>query len=263
MKWETFEEECCTFLNNKYGKYFQLKGKFDSNTSDILFNNGDNKFFIEVKMPNSQSGQFVLIPNILTSNFDYSDRNKAKENEYSKVIVKYMDENFNLFSQVGTRGKNIEIDNLIFYKWVENYYIGKGVEFIITKAEEFIIFPIKELKYYFDISAKYREKKSGSSKCTKSSIQDLEIALKNAKIEYQLNGTNIISMQNLSNLKIVGEKFSYILRGENNIYTARKLSNTKNANVIFSIKLKTDILKTKLETDLLNFEARIQKKSSL
>lgn len=62
MEWENFENECVNFLSDKYGNYFELKGKTDSTVSDIYFSKNDKCFFIEAKMPSSQCGQFVLLP---------------------------------------------------------------------------------------------------------------------------------------------------------------------------------------------------------
>lgn len=80
--WQKFEQMAVSYLKGKYGNFFELKGESNSNTSDILFRKECNSFFIEVKMPEAQCGQFVLIPNKEKKKFEYSSKNKTK-----KIII--------------------------------------------------------------------------------------------------------------------------------------------------------------------------------
>lgn len=240
-KWEIFERECVAYLIGKYGPIFELKGKSDSTVSDILVNgkNEDNPFYIEVKMHPSQSGQFVVEPDFKRKQFQYSDRNKTLENQYSQLIMKFMDERFECFCAPGTKGKIIDISKNIIYGWILDHYKKKKVKFFITRNNnEFIIFPTRSFAEYFDVVAKYRVKTSGSSDLTDAYKEDAITALNKAGIKYQFEGLDIISDDNLNDVKVCGAKRNYLLREENSRYKVKKLSNTKNRNVIFSIKLK-------------------------
>ena len=63
--WKSFEKECCDYLNRAYGNervQFVWDGGSDSTSPDIMvFINGRNAFNIEVKSPQAQSGQFVVL----------------------------------------------------------------------------------------------------------------------------------------------------------------------------------------------------------
>mgnify|MGYP000608834632 FL=1 len=114
----------------------------------------------------------------------------------------------------------------------------KGVEFFITKdTEDFLIFPIDQISKYFNVIAKYREKKSGSSNLNNSNKSDFEYAMINAGIDFIFNGLEIISDTNLDGIKVKGNKYDYLIIKKGSNYMVRKLSNTRNANVIFSIEL--------------------------
>lgn len=66
VTWQDFEKDCCNFLNREYGsKYKKLEalGGSDSTQPDIkITTNKSSTFYIEVKKPIAQSGQFVLLP---------------------------------------------------------------------------------------------------------------------------------------------------------------------------------------------------------
>lgn len=243
--WENFEKNCKNYLTTNFGMFakFEHCGGTDSSTSDILVNVKDeSSFYIEAKMSTAQCGQFVLLINLNEKKFQYSSKNKTSENKYSKMIVDFMNENFETFSNPGTKGVSIQMKKCIFYNWVINYYKEKKVKFFITKNnEEFLIFPIDQFHKYFDINAVYREKKSGSSRLNNSNKSDFENAMKSTNMKYDFVELDIISNEELNKMKISGNEYDYFLKKyddtSNNKYEVRKLSNTKNANVIFSIKL--------------------------
>lgn len=256
MNWKEFEIECLDFLKKKYGTSFDLKGESDSTVSDILFDNGCRSFYIEAKMPLAQCGQFVLLPDFNKKIFVYSQKNKTSENEYTTKISHFMNENFDYFHNAGTAGIKIDLDKDIFYGWIINYYRQKGVRFFITRGEYgFILFPIENLSSYFDVSAIYRKKKSGSSRLSKKYKDDFENALIRSHINYSFDGINLISAENLDGRKVYGDNFAYLLREQGGSYRVNRLSNTVNANVIFSIKLiDYDIHQQKLDKLLFDME---------
>lgn len=257
MSWKTFEEECTVYLNTKYGSMFEQKGESDSTVSDIFFYNKDKGFYIEAKMPNAQCGQFVLLPDLKNQVFSYSSKNKTKESQYTKRIMDFMNDHFDEFCDSGTSGKEINMDKSVFYDWIINYYKGKGVEFFITKDNEyFVIFPIEQFPKYFYVKAKYREKKSGSSSLNNANLSDFINAMNNEGIEFSCSGLDIISNMDLDGRRVKGDKYDYLLRSDNGKYKVRKLSNTRNANVIFSIELKEYSRKQQKE-DISIFEKEI------
>jgi len=259
--WKTFETECTNYLNKQYSKYadFINEGGSDSTIPDIKVVTKSNTFYIEVKEPNAQSGQFILLPDLETKEFMFSPKNKSQPNEFTEIITNYMNTDFDRFNSAGTSGQALDIDDNIFYNWIENYYSNKGVKFFITQGREYIILPVNKFRNYFDVSSKYRIKRSGSSE---SSIKYRQSVLKKLKEEYEINdytieGKKLLISSNLEINKIrfvLGNYEYYLAEKENGIYEVRQLSNTYNMNVIFAISLKT----TQITADLLNFEKALQ-----
>lgn len=70
---------------------------------------------------------------------------------------------FDEYLEAGTKGKEIVFDNCnnVFSTWIIDYYKNKGVKYFITN--NYIILPIERFSDYFNVSAKYRVKRSGSS----------------------------------------------------------------------------------------------------
>ncbi len=242
--WEDFEIQCTNYLNKTFGKKanFIHQGGTNSTTSDILVCRQDGyKYFFEIKHCPAQFGQFVLIPNLQTKTFDYSPLNVTPCNKFAKTIMDIMNKDFDNFKEAGTTGKNISFPNAqtVFTNWITTNYVKKNVKFIITN--NYKILPLEDFGNAFDVSAKYRIKRSGSSSIGKNNIQ----LVKNHLIKnYDINSIDIlkdklfiISNCNLHNKRFIinGNEFMFSNRGES--YEIRKLSNTFNANVIFSIEI--------------------------
>lgn len=255
--WKQFEKDCCEYLNKNYGKQnseFKLFGKSDSTLSDICYLK-DNKeqFFIEVKEAYAQSGQFVLLPDTENKKFIFSSKNKSQRNDLTNVIIEYMNNDFDNFNSAGTAGKNIKLDKSISENWIKNYYSNKNVKFFISKNKNYVIFPTENFGKYFDVSSKYRIKKSGSQKPAEKYIQRIVNFLKN---EYNISNYYIQK----GNFFVIYEKddvskkhfqfengtYRFSPKGKN-LYEIRKLSNTYNMNVIFSISLKSEQYKDDLD----------------
>ena len=244
--WKQFEIDCTKYLNNIFGAYatFIHQGGEDSIANDILAKTQTGKlFFIEAKHCPAQCGQFVLKPNLLTQTFEYSEQNQTRLNKYAEMIIAHMDKAFGEFNEAGTAGKEIKIESgsQIFANWVMQTYRDKEVAFIITN--DYTILPIEFFLDYFDITAKYRIKKSGSSHIGKNKINLVmnyvsshNFGITNTRIED--SKLFVATEQNLQNLKFTfqGAEYMFSIRGTE--YEVRKLSNTRNANVIFSIKRK-------------------------
>ncbi len=240
--WEDFEKSCVTYLQSKFGTYAQFiwKGKSISTTSDIeAVTKSGKSFYIEAKHCPAQCGQFVLLPNIKTQSFDYSQLNVTPINQYSQAIIEHMNMDFQAFKEAGTKGKAIEIENSsqIFADWIKNYYKTKKAEYIITN--NFDIFSIDDIKYVFEISATYRVKRSGSRNVGSGKMGIVKQFInKNYTVNsLHCSGERLFvgSTIELHNERFVLNGTEYMFSKRENVYEIRRLSNTFNANVIFSV----------------------------
>ena len=246
---EEFEIQCTDFLNSRFGEYarFLHHGGTDSTAPDILVETkSGNLFYIDAKLSPAQCGQFVLLPNLDTGTFEYSHLNVNRINRYTEIIMAYMNENFNAFRGTDTAGKNIEMPNgsNIFANWIIQAYRDKGTKFFITN--NYTILPIEHLGKYFDVTAKYRIKRSGSGNVGKSRLKLVMDYI--STHDYIITASRvvgdklfIVSPQQLHAHRFIlrGVEYMFSVRGD--VYELRKLSNTYNANVIFSIKHKASI----------------------
>ena len=225
--WEKHELACTKFLKDKYGKYAEFIhiGGFDSNVNDILVTAPHNFFSIETKDCPAQCGQFVLIPNMNERKF-VPGKNKLKHSAYTDMIIEYMNDHFDDFCNAGTKGKSIDLPYSILFGWIKETYRYKNVKFFMPNES---LIPLERIDEYFDVSAIYRVKKSGSAspgKAEKKLIQNIypDVYEEDRKLysnhdhgEFSMNGRN------------------FIFSKRDDRYEIRKLSNTKNANVIFTV----------------------------
>lgn len=240
--WENFELECLRFLREKYPNYvFSKKGGVNSTTSDIYVEKNGSPYFIEVKMPNAQSGQFVVIFDEESNTFKFSDKNKTQENAYTDEIIRYMNIEFEKFRNAGTKGEEILIDTKIFINWIIDNYKEKNVKYFITKKDDkFILIPIDDFGKYFNVKAIYRVKKSGSSSVPMNKISIVQKYLTDMKIKNEIK-ENKLFVNNYNNTPFyfnIENNDYYIPNNTERSKEVRKLSRTNNANVIFEISLK-------------------------
>lgn len=242
--WELFEIESTKYLNDNFGTQatFTRQGGADSTIPDILVESSmKGTYYIEAKHCPAQCGQFVLLPNMNTLQFDYSTKNINKINPYAEKIMQEMNKDFDAFRNAGTVGKDIvfDKDQLIFTNWITTIYKEKGVKFIITN--DFKLLPIDDFPKAFYVKAKYRIKRSGSSNVSRSGNYAIEEYLKNnfslSSICYMDNKLFVNSTEDLHNKRFIVCGIEYMLSRRGLQYEIRKLSNTFNANVIFSIQL--------------------------
>lgn len=251
--WKDFENDCYNYLTNTYGTNctFEKLGESDSTQTDIKVTNKKGSFFIEVKEPKAQCGQFVLFPDIENKQFNFSNSNKSLENEHTSVIINHINNDFDMFKNAGTKGTNLDINQNTIDNWVIDYYINKSVEFFMTKTKnnDYLLIPTNELNDYFNITAKYRTKKSGSSSAPQNTHDEI---IQTLQQEYSITNTKIIDKKlyvfggedlNKTKFKIpskLTDKF-YLSAKDNNKLEVKKLSLNANMNVIFSISLKNNI----------------------
>ncbi len=243
---EEFETKCYEYLKRVFTTSktdFHHQGGMDSTKSDIaVIKNGKISFYIEAKDSSAQSGQFVLLPNEDTESFVFSPRNKSVPNEMTDIIIEYMNSNFHRFNNAGTSGQSIDLDMNIFADWIVKHYKDKNVKYVISYDEDYVIFPIRKFKQYFNIVANYRVKKSGSGKPSQKDIiaikQCLSKIYNTAKFTQDNQKLYVEINELLTTNKFDFGKYTYYLsRQTTNKYEVRKLSNTYNMNVIFSIEL--------------------------
>ena len=134
-KWEDFENEMTKYLQemlHDYNVIVKQYGSTDSTTADIeiTINSNNKKFYIETKMPASQTSQFVV--NIKNNKFIYGNNNKFKSNKFSDEILKIVNDNFDLYKNVAQKGMNIPVPEEIAFGWIASNMRNKNVEFIIS-----------------------------------------------------------------------------------------------------------------------------------
>lgn len=244
--WEDFEKDCVKYLNRNFGRYadFIHEGGSDSTISDIEVNtiSGSN-FYIEAKLCPAQCGQFVLLPDIASSTFIYSQKNSTPINNSAKKIMDYMNQCFEDFKEAGTAGKEIiMVDGQeVFSEWITGYYKNKGTKYFITN--NYILLPIEEFSDYFYVTADYRVKRSGSSNVGKGNIPNVINYINS--YDYVIDNIRadksklfVESTESLHNRRFILGGYEYMFSTRDSEYEIRRLSNTFNANAIFSIDLK-------------------------
>lgn len=264
---EQFELECLSYLKLNYAKNgisFIHHDTANSTGSDIeVIKNGHPIFFIEAKDTVAQSGQFVLLPNDKTKTFLFSPRNKSIPNEMTNIIIEYMNTDYERFNAAGTAGEVLNINPTVFTKWIIKHYKDKDVKYVISKRNNIVICPIDKFGEYFNVSATFRIKKSGSSEPSGKYVDSVINALQQ---DYGL--TNIYKQTinrkkklfvnappHLSKVRFNLGNYTYYLSPQDitGKFEVKQLSNTKNKNVIFSI----NVLKEQDIADLAQFKAEL------
>lgn len=248
--WEQFEIDCTNYLKKVFGDHATFKhiGSSDSTKSDILVTTKQGRtFFIEAKKCPSQGGQFVLFPDKNKKKFEYSSGNNYPLDKWAKKIMEHMNNDIDLFASAGTTGVEISINEgkEIFSNWITSKYKDMGVKLIMTNGYQ--MFYIQDFKSVFDVSAKYRVKKSGSSHVGKKYFVEIKNFISKhcpyiSDIKTSENKLFVVSDNNIHKKKFIVGKYTYMFAlVENKFYEVRKLSNTNNANVIFSLNLKDNL----------------------
>lgn len=248
--WENFEIECANYLNGnfsrEYGCEFRNQGSHDATAPDIIVTkNGYQAFSIETKMPEAQCGQFVLKPDDNKHTFIFSPKNKCSYNVHVKAIIAAMEEHYDTCAQASS--DDLPIPENLIYNWAKDYYINhKASRYFITGSNrgKYIIIPVDRLEKYFDFSAKYRIKASGSSVPSNNNRHEIETILDEGGFNH---GSIVIEKKTAfveisawdDKLKLQGDKYCNQFKNIfANRYEIKRLANTHNANFIVSIRLK-------------------------
>lgn len=257
-KWKQSEQECVQYLKTTYGAAgieFDHKGGSDSSQSDIkVLKDKKPLFYIEAKSASAQCGQFVVLDK--QGKFLYSPRNKIKQpSEYSSKFIEIMQKSYAAFKACGTSGTPFSSEHqALEYEWVKDFYSKKKTEFVIaekilghTGDDNFLIFPLSKFEKYFDISATYRIKTSGSNNPNPKDEEEILSTLAGNKITVTKQGFEgghyyiyTTGIQDKIQYRGKSHRWQFNLEGVGK-YQVRKLSNTNNANVIFAITLKEGV----------------------
>lgn len=257
-KWENFEQEAAEFLRKELNALeikVEHKGGADSTIPDIKITKKNNEsFFIEAKIDNAQSSQFVV--NIVNKKFCYSEKNKYENNTFCQEIIDTLNDNFDIYSQVDQSGMFVPISDLLATNCIIKNMKNKNVKYIITidKYNEKRIIPINDFQYFFKAITKFRTKKSGSRGLSKKYIKDFkekfeeafpnqnfELIIKDKKFYVMVNETLNEKQKHIPSNQLPGISQYYLSDKGSNYYEVRITGNTDNANIIFEISVKDDI----------------------
>lgn len=253
MDFAEFELCCADYLSKKYkhtGCTFEVSGGTDSTAPDIVVKKGGVVICnIEVKEPGAQCGQFVAFPDEASRTFKYSELNHPKvPSKESLAILSEMAKNFDKYKEPSS--KELGLDKELYYERIVDYYTNyKDSHFFMTRESvnegNFIIFPTSKFRDYFDVSACYRRKKSGSHNPNKKEIEALPKILTSKYVSgysVQKDGkyTNVLMDSECDPCFIAeGEYRMQFKQISGKLYRMTGLGTTNNANVIFTIALKS------------------------
>lgn len=257
-KWKQFELAAVNFLKRNYGQYasFVQQGGEDSTIPDILVSTKNRKqFYIETKSATAQSGQFVVLPNYEKKQFVFSQKNKTEENEMTRCIIDYMNQNWETYKDINTSGEKIDMSNVIFGKWITNYYKFKDVKYFISGSDnQFVLIPVDDFSTSFDVTATYRIKKSGTRKLPKKYVSNVtdffnkkyekSNILKKGNHTYLNTGIPFLDLdKKCFKIDTIADTILYLSKDDiyPEGYRISIKSNTNNPNIIFSITLKSNI----------------------
>ena len=250
--WKEFEKLSVDFLkSNIRNKDISIKhfGNSDSTKSDILvtFNKSGKSFYIETKMPTSQTSQFVV--ELDDNKFVYGKNNTFKTNEYSEKIIDLLNKNFDYYKNVGRREIKVSVPPDIALGWIKSNMNNKNVKFVMSKDSKgkIVSIPLENFNDFFDIKTILRRKRSGTNKLSKKYYDDF---IKNIKINFKNNIIKIYTKNNRLFVKfdmelskedcyiesdLLLEKRYYLSKIDKNTYQVKLTSSTNNPNIIFEL----------------------------
>ncbi len=255
-KWEDFESEMTEFLQQMLKDYDVLVKQYggsDSTVSDIeiTINSNGKKFYVETKMPISQTSQFVV--EIKDNKFVYGGKNKYESNKYSEEIINILNKNFKLYSSVSQSGMCVPISDKVAFDWIVSNMKNKNIEFVISVDNDGVkrIFSLDHLNQIFKVKTIFRRKKSGSQDLPKTYYNDFKrcLYLKFSKYRYSLKtcGKKLVLDMPLclnksdcyidSDILSEGKRYFLSNKGKGK-YEVKMTSLTNNPNIIFELSLK-------------------------
>lgn len=258
-KWEDFESEMTGYLQQMLKDYdviVKQYGSADSTIPDIeiTINSNSKKFYVETKMPASQTSQFVV--EIKDGQFVYGSKNKFKANQYSDEIINILNDNFKLYSKVAQTGMVVPVPETIAFSWIASNMKNKNVEFIISVDNDGNkkVFSLDQFNKFFNIKTIFRRKKSGSQDLPKTYYDDFKkhSDLRFSKYDYSLNTNgkklyldlplDLNKNECYIDSDVLPEGKRYFLSNKGNgKYEVKITSSTNNPNIIFELSLKDNV----------------------
>lgn len=248
-RWEQFEEDCCTYLNEQWGGegvHFVKKGgsnAYDGDIDVVRTLSGKVLGKIETKLCPAQSGQFTLSEE--DGRYRYSASNVYPENENAQKIVEWVNENRGDFLRVGQSGIPLTCPQAWLADWVAEHYRKKHVYFVITSSSLSApkrIVPIHLLQEVFDITAVVRRKKSGSRHLPAKERTALLLRLaEEAPVQSVLpkeNKTLVYFDRDPDPNAVEGY---FLSRQSSGGYYIKKKGTTNGVTLIFSLRLKKEV----------------------
>ena len=258
-KWEDFESEMTGYLQQMLKDYNVLVKQYGSADStipdiEITINSNSKKFYVETKMPASQTSQFVV--EIKNNKFVYGSKNKFKSNQYSDEIINILNDNYNLYSKVAQTGMVVPVPETIVFNWIASNMKNKNVEFIISVDNDGNkkVFSLDQFNKFFNIKTIFRRKKSGSQDLPKTYYDDFKkhLDLRFSKYKYSLNTNgkklyldlplDLNKNECYIDSDVLPEGKRYFLSNKGNgKYEVKITSSTNNPNIIFELSLKDNV----------------------
>ena len=254
-KWENFERDISDYVNDLLRNYditVRKLGSSDSTIPDIeiVLNKSNKKFFIETKMPLSQTSQFVV--EIKNGQFIYGSKNKFKSNKFSEEIIELLNNDFDFYKNVTQTGMVVPVPETIAVGWIASNMENKNVKFIISidSSNNKKIIPLNEFDAFFNIKTILRRKKSGSQSIPKRFYDDFKRQIENRFTKYKIFSENNKLFISIpvdlskkecyieSNLLDDGKKY-FLSKKDKNIYEVKLTSATNNPTVIFELSPNT------------------------
>ena len=257
-QWNDFESEMTNYLQEMLKEYDVLVkqyGNADSTIPDIgiTIKSSNKQFYVEIKMPSSQTSQFVV--EIINDRFVYGSKNKFKSNQYAEEIIDVLNENFQLYKNVAQGGMDVPIPETVAFSWIASNMKNKNVEFIISvdNSGKKRVFSVEDFINFFNIKTTLRRKKSGSQDLPKMYYDDFKkhLDMRFSKYNYELSpkGKKLFLVLPLdlsrsecyidSDFLPEGKKYFLSNKG-NNTYEVKITSSTNNPNIIFELSLKNN-----------------------
>lgn len=260
--WQEFESNAFLYLEKKYSKPnidFSLLGESNSNQSDVLVTKNEKElFFIEIKSPESQAGQFALSKNP-QNNWEFSNLNRTIPTKNSTEIIN--DLNTSDVKNITTSQTFLNTSKDILFNWIKDFYSQRNVKYILTKFNnQYVIAPINKIENYFNIKGSVRKKGSGSSDVSNpfwekikkhyifNGVNDVKVISGKRYLTYNEIPNQLTSKKNIIKDFIDDEVIRIQLEvlNDNKVYI-RKLSTTSNPTVIFSLISKRKQIKSDLD----------------
>lgn len=258
-KWEDFESEMTGYLQQMLKDYDVLVKQYGSADStipdiEITINSNSKKFYVETKMPASQTSQFVV--EIKNNKFVYGSKNKFKSNQYSDEIINILNDNYNLYNKVAQTGMVVPVPETIAFSWIASNMKNKNVEFIISVDNDGNkkVFSLDQFNKFFNIKTIFRRKKSGSQDLPKTYYDDFKkhLDLRFSKYKYSLNTNgkklyldlplDLNKNECYIDSDVLPEGKRYFLSNKGNgKYEVKITSSTNNPNIIFELSLKDNV----------------------